>query len=268
MRIVRSNDGTTIAYERNGDGPPIILVDGAMVYREFGPAKPMSALLAPHFSVIAYDRRGRGESGDAYPYAVEREIEDIEALIREAGGEAFVYGVSTGGVLALEAAACGLPITRLAVYEPPFLIDDSRPPLPDDYLEEFKRLLSAGRRGDMLAHFMTKGVGQPAEEVEAMRNAPFWPRLESVAHTLIYDTTIMGDFKLPPERTRKWASIQAPTLVMGGEESPASLQNAVRAVAAAVPGAALRMLEGQTHDAAPEVIARQLLPFFQEGFFQ
>jgi pimeloyl-ACP methyl ester carboxylesterase len=256
---VTSKDGTTIAYDQAGEGPVVILVDGAMCGRSFGPMTALIPLLAPHFTVIHYDRRGRGDSGDTAPYAVEREVEDIEALINAAGGSAYIYGISSGAVLALDAAGRLPAITKLAMYEPPLILDDSRPPIPDDYLDKFKEMLAEGRRGDMVEHFMTVGVGMPAEAVAPMRAMPMWPAMEAIAPTLIYDTTIMGDFTLPAAVA---ASIRVPALVMGGGASPFQLQHAAQAMAEAIPGAQLRMLEGQTHDVAAEALAPALIEFF------
>jgi pimeloyl-ACP methyl ester carboxylesterase len=222
----------------------------------------LAPLLAKNFTVFIYDRRGRNESGDTPPYAVEREVEDIEALLQAAGGSAFVYGISSGAMLALIAASQLPAITKLALYEPPLVLDDSRPPIPKDYLEQYKQMLAEGRRGDMLEYFMTVAVGMPPEAVAPMRDMPMWPGLEAVAHTLVYDTTIMGDFTLSPELARQAAAIQAPTLVMGGGASPQQLQHAAQAVAGAIPGARLRMLDGQTHDVSAEAIAPVLEAFF------
>ena len=174
-----------------------------------------------------------------------------------------MYGISSGSMLALHAAA-RLPgrIKKLVMYEPPLVLDDSRPPIPKDYLEQFKAMLASGRKGDMVEHFMTKGVGMPVEAVAPMRNMPMWPALEAVAHTLIYDTTIMGDFSLSSELKGLAASIRIPALVLGGGASPQSLKYAVQAIAGAIPGAQLRMLEGQTHEVAPDAIAPVLLEFF------
>src|SRR6185503_2516347 len=162
MRKVISKDGTAIAFDQSGEGPAVILVGGALSDRS-GSA-PLVELLAPHFTVFSYDRRGRGDSGDTAPYAVEREVEDIEALINEAGGSAFVYGMSSGAVLALEVAS-KLPtkIKKLALYEPPFIVDDSRPLPPKDYVKQLDELTAAGRRGDAVEFFMTEVVVVPAE---------------------------------------------------------------------------------------------------------
>jgi pimeloyl-ACP methyl ester carboxylesterase len=162
MSKVISRDGTAIAFDRSGQGPVLILVTGAIATRS--DAASLAARLSPHFSVFAYDRHGRGESGDTPPYAVEREVEDLDALITEAGGSAFVYGHSSGAALALEAARrLSTKITKLAVYEPPFIVDDSRPPVPKDYLTRLTELVSSGRRGDAVEYFATKGVGVPLE---------------------------------------------------------------------------------------------------------
>ena len=257
MKTVISKDGTTIAFDRSGKGPAIIVVGGALSDRTA--AAPVAALLAPHFTVFAYDRRGVGSSGDTAPYAVGREIEDLEALIKEAGGSAAVFGHSSGAALALEAAAHGLAITRLALYEPPFIVDDSRPHPPEDFAAQLAELVASGRRGDAVALFMTKGVDLPADAVAQMRNAPMWPALEAMAHTLVYNIMIMGDFSVPAERV---GSVTIPTLVLDGGESPAWARHAVQAVVDTLPNAQRRTLKGQTHGAAPEILAPVLEEFF------
>jgi len=260
MKKVYSKDGTAIAFDQLGQGPAIILVGGAFTDRSQPALVQLAALLAPHFTVFNYDRRGRGDSGDTAPYAVEREVEDLEALIVEAGGSAFVCGFSSGAALALEAAARGLTITKLALYEPPFIVDDSRPPLPQDFATQLTELVSSGRRGDAAELFMTKAAEVPAAVVAQMRHAPFWPGVEAVAHTLIYDTTIMGDNNALP--TDRIASVTVPTLVIDGGASPAWMRNAARAVADILPDAQRRTLEGQTHDVAPAALAPVLEEFF------
>ena len=260
MNTVTSRDGTEIAFGRAGEGPPIILVGGALSDRSA--ARPLSARLASDFTVLAFDRRGRGDSGDTPPYAVEREIEDIDALIGEAGGSPFVFGHSSGAVLALEAAARGLGIAKLALYEPPFIVDDTRPPLPEDYLTHLAELLSAGGRADAVEYFMTVGAGVPADGVRQMRAEPMWPALEKLAHTLTYDGAIMGDtVRGKPLDAERWTSVRTPTIVMDGGESPPWQRNATRALAEILPGAQHRTLEGQAHGAAPEVLAPALKEF-------
>ena len=262
MQKVTSKDGTAIAFDQTGQGPALILVSGALGDRSA--AVPLTPLLAPHFTVFAYDRRGRGDSGDKTPYAVEREIEDIDALIKAAGGKAFAYGHSSGGVLALEAAAHGSVITRLALYEPPFIVDDTRSPVPKDYVEQLNKRVAAGQRGDAVEYFMTQAVGVPDNVVAQMRNSPMWAGMEKVAHTLAYDGKIMGDNMAGNSlRAKQWASVSIPTLVMDGGASENWAGNAVRALTDALPNAQRRTLEGQTHSAAPAVLAPVLVEFFR-----
>jgi pimeloyl-ACP methyl ester carboxylesterase len=261
MSEVQSKDGTSIAFDRSGEGPPIILVLGSLNDRSS--AAPLAAALAPHFTVYAYDRRGRGESGDTPPYAVDREVEDIDALIAEAGGSAFAYGHSSGAKLALDATARGLAITKLALYEPPFIVDDSRPSLPGNYVATLQELASSGRRGDAVAYFVTRGVGLPSEFADQMRNAPMWPAFEALAPTLAYDGIIMGDTMSGRALPSEWAtSVTTETLVMDGGASPAWQRHAVRALADLLPHAQRRSLEGQDHEVAPEVLAPVLVKFF------
>ncbi|MBA3825079.1 MAG: alpha/beta fold hydrolase, partial [Ktedonobacterales bacterium] len=185
MGTVISADGTRIAFDQAGQGAPLILVDGALCHRAGGPMPGLAPLLAQHFTVFTYDRRGRNESGDTVPYAVEREVEDLVALITEAGGSAGVYAISSGAALALEAAASGLNITKLALYEPPFNMDPAARPAAVHYSQQLRPLLAEGRRGDAVALFMTR-VGMPAEAADGMRQSPMWPALEAVAPTLAY----------------------------------------------------------------------------------
>jgi pimeloyl-ACP methyl ester carboxylesterase len=267
MRTVISKDGTPIAFDQSGQGPPLILVGGATATRLAEAS--LAAALAPSFTVFAYDRRGRGESGDTAPYAVEREVEDIDALITEAGGSAFVFGHSSGAVLALEAARL-LPdkIEKLALYEPPFIIDDSRPPAPEDYAARLAELASSGRRGEAVEYFMTE-VGTPPAMVAQMRQSPMWPGLEALAHTLAYDVTIIGNTQRgDPLPLRKWASVTVPTLVMDGtmflgrEESHEFMRHGAQELASILPHAQRRTLEGQDHGPADEVLVPALKAFF------
>ncbi|WP_127127073.1 alpha/beta fold hydrolase [Georgenia sp. SYP-B2076] len=261
MDTVVSEDGTVIAFDRSGEGPVVILVGGALSTRES--AAPLAAALAPHVSVVAYDRRGRGASGDTPPYAVAREIEDLAALIATVGGSAFVLGHASGGALALEAAAEGLAIGRLALYEPPFVVGDLRAPVSADYLDRLTALLRAGRKGDAVTLFFVEALGMTPEQVAQMRDAPLWAATEEVAHTLIYDAAIMGENmhggSFPP---RTFASVHVPALVLDGGASPAWARHAVQAVANALPLGQRRTLEGQHHRADPEVLAPVLVEFF------
>ncbi len=258
MATVSSADGTAIAYERAGSGPAVVLVDGAMCYRSSGPMRPLAALLKEHFTVYAYDRRGRGESGDTKPFAVAREIEDLRALIAEAGGAAHVYAISSGVALTMAAAAAGAPITRMALYEPPFLAETGGGAGMKEYRGRLHELLDAGRNGDAVALFMTY-VGMPPETVDGMRTQPFWPVFEAVAPTLAYDAEVLGDGAVP----RDWAAkVAVPTLLLDGGASPDSLRGAAKAAADAIPAARYATLEEQTHDVAPGVLAPVLAEFF------
>jgi pimeloyl-ACP methyl ester carboxylesterase len=260
VEAVASKDGTTIAFDRSGEGPAIILVGGSLSDRSA--AFPLATRLAPGFTTIAYDRRGRGDSGDTAPYAVDREVEDIEALILAVGGSALVFGHSSGAVLALEAART-FPdrIPKLALYEPPFFVDDSRPPLPEDYVTRLDELVSTGRRGDAVEFFMTTGPGVPAEAVAGMRREPFWPSMEAVAHTLVYDGT--GDtMEGSSAALERWAPVAVPTLVMNGGASPDWQRNAVLALVDVLPDARHRILEGQDHGPDTGVLATTLEDFF------
>ena len=256
MDTVTSSNGTRIAFDRLGDGPPVIMVCGQSTDRSSN--APLAALLAPDFTVLNYDRRGRGDSGDTQPYAVEREVEDIGALIEEAGGSAFVFGVSSGAALALEAAASGLAIDRLALWEPPFIEDEGRRP-PRDLVERYERMIAEGRRGDVIEYFMANVVGLPPEFVAHAKTQPFWRHQEALAHTLVYDTIVMGDYSLPVERA---AAVEAPTLALAGGESFPFMRETARKIAEAMPDARSRILEGQTHAVDPAVLALVLGEFF------
>jgi pimeloyl-ACP methyl ester carboxylesterase len=262
MKKARSKDGTSIAFDQTGQGPPLILVDGALCYRANGPMAPLAKLLAPRFTVFTYDRRGRGDSTDTRPYAVEREVEDIEALLKEAGGAAFVYGTSSGAALALEAGARLANIRKLALYEAPFIVDNTRPPQPADLNERMSGLIESNRRGDAVKLFM-KIVGVPAFGIAMMRLMPVWSKLTAVAHTLPYDFAILDDnWYGKPLAAARWASVKMPTLVTAGGKSPAWMQNAMQALAGVLPSAQHRTLERQNHMVKPQVLAPVLEEFF------
>lgn len=260
MSRVSSKDGTTLGFEKTGQGPPLILVGGA--FQDRAGLAAHAALLSPHLTVFNYDRRGRGESGDTQPYAVEREIEDIDAMIQAAGGSAAVFGGSSGAVLALEAAAAGLSITELALYEPPCVVDDTRPPLPQGFVTRLRELIGSGRRGDAAAAYMIEGAQVPAEMVAQMRDSAMWPEAEVFAQTLVYDAEIMGDLMSGlPLRAQRWSSVTMPTLVMDGGDSPAWARNAVAQLAHVLPNAERRTLDGQVHNVAPPALAAALQDF-------
>jgi pimeloyl-ACP methyl ester carboxylesterase len=267
MRTVTSKDGTRIAFDQAGQGPALILVAPAFATRS--DQASVAAALAPYFTVFAYDRRGRGESGDTSPYAVEREIEDLDALIDEAGRSAFVFGHSSGAVLALD-AALALPtrITKLALYEPPFIVDASRPPMPEDFAQRLNDLVAAGRRGDAVEYWQTE-LGVPAEAIAHMRQSPMWAGLEAVAPTLPYDATIMGDTQRGDSAPlRNWASVAIPTLVMdgtvmmGSEEAHAFMRHGADALARVLPNAQRSTLEGQDHGPSNEALVPALRAFY------
>ena len=256
MESVRSADGTTIALERSGDGPALVVVTGAFCARST-PAG-LAAALDPSFTVWRYDRRGRGDSGDTPPYAVEREIDDLAALIESVGGQAYVCGHSSGSVLALAAAGAGLAISRLAVFEPPFRLPDG-PQLPPDYQEHVTSLVAAARFGEVVEYFMTSAVGLPAEAVGQMRKSPAWPGLEALAPTLVYDGLLLLDPSLPAGLL---AGITVPALVLDSTGSAPWLRNAAQATARALPNARHRSLDGTFHQLPPKVLAPALAAFF------
>ncbi|HJQ72740.1 MAG TPA: alpha/beta hydrolase, partial [Actinomycetota bacterium] len=197
METITSRDGTAIAFDRMGEGAPVVLVTGGSVDRMSN--APLAQELASDFTVLNYDRRGRGPSGDTPPYAIEREIEDIEAMLEAAGGSANLYGSSSGAALALQATAAGLPVTKLALWEPPYIIDENARP-PRDQVEQYETMVAEGRRGDAAEYFMTKVVGMPPEFAAQARNEPWWPNQEALAHTLAYDARIMGDYSVPTDQ--------------------------------------------------------------------
>ncbi|RCG31274.1 alpha/beta hydrolase [Sphaerisporangium album] len=266
MPQVTSKDGTSIVYDRAGDGPAVILVGGGAVDRSEN--APLVPELARHFTVYNYDRRGRGDSSDTLPYALEREFEDVEALIAEAGGSAHLYGVSSGGALVLEAAAAGVSAGRLAVYEVPYDLGEDTPRRQREYVAKLDALLAGNRRGEMFELFM-RTVGSPEESIEAAKNSPMWPGCEAIAHTLAYDAACLGDGSPPVERLAK---ITQPVLVATGGASPEwflkgggdFFAKAADAIAAALPHAERLTLEGQTHVVDPKALAPVLERFFTQ----
>ena len=258
MSQATSRDGTAIAFDRMGEGPPLVLVDGALSHRGLGPMGGLADALAADFAVYRYDRRGRGESGDTAPYAVAREVEDLEAVIAQAGGAAAVFGISSGGALALEAAASGLPATRLALYEPPYGVEPADPIEEQAYIGRLEELLAAGENGAAVEWFLSN-AGVPPEALGGMRTQPHWPLFEAVAPTLAYDHAVLGDGMVPRERA---ARVRVPALVANGGQSPEFFARAAQATAAAIPGAQHRVLEGSAWGQAdPEALAPLLREF-------
>jgi pimeloyl-ACP methyl ester carboxylesterase len=258
VNYVKSKDGTSIAFERTGQGPAVVIVCG--VLGDHTQQTPLAALLAEHFTVYNYDRRGHGESGFTEPHAAEREFEDLEAMLDEAGGSAFVYGTSGLGIESLYAAAWGLApkMKKLAIWEPPFILDGIRP-RPENYRERLSSLLAEGRRGDMVELFMADGVGMPREFVQQMRQAAWWPAQEAAAHTLLHDAIVLGDWSLPKERI---ANVAVPTLVIDGGTTP-WITAAAEAVASALPNAQRHTIAGQPHTVDHEALAPVLISFFE-----
>ena len=266
QETVASADGTTIAFEQSGTGPVIVLVAAALADRA-GTVK-LARHLARRFTVINYDRRGRGKSTDAPPYAIAREVEDIEALIDAAGGSAFVFGSSSGAVLALEAASrLGGKVEKLLIYEPPFIVDGSHAPMPGDLIEQVTELVSAGRRNDAVKLFFTRGMGIPGFAVSLMRLLmPGWSKMADIAHTVPYDLAILaGTQEGKPLPVKRWASATAAILVLVGGKSEAFFHSGAQALTEILPDAQYRSLPGRGHSAvlmAPQAIAAAAEPFF------
>ena len=255
METVTSRDGTTIAFDRLGDGPPVVLVCGGSVDRMAGTT--LAQALAPDFTVLNYDRRGRGDSGDTLPYAIEREVEDIEAVLGAAGGSADLWGSSSGAALAMIATASGLPVTKLAMWEPPW-IPEGFPRPPGDQVQRYETMVAEGRRGDAVEFFMSKVVGMPDEFVAGAKTQPWWNATEALAHTLAYDARIMADYEVPTDVA---ANVKVPTLVVAGTAIPWMRQTA-QTLADAIPDGQVRILEGQGHDVDMTVLAPVLKEFF------
>ena len=263
MATTRSADGTRLAYSRAGKGPALIFVDGALCYRASGPSGPVADVLKDHCTVFTYDRRGRAESGNTLPYAMEREVEDIAALLSEAGGTAMLFGVSSGAALALDAANGLSGVTKLALYEAPFIVDDSHAPIPADFLDRLEEAVASNRRGDAVKMFL-RLVGVPAFGLATMRILPVWKKLTAVAHTLPYDIRIVGPYQQgKPLPASRWNRATMPTLVMDGGKSPGYMRNGMRALAGVLPNATYRTLTGQTHMVNAKVVAPIVTDFFR-----
>lgn len=261
MRTVISRDGTRIAFESRGSGPAVIIVLGALADRHAGSLQRLVDLLAEEFAVCTYDRRGRGESGDTQPYAVEREVEDIDALIDAVGDRAFLYGHSSGGALALlAAAALGDRVRGLAVYDVPYTEDPQGRVAWTEYVSRLTGLLADGKKGDAVALFL-RVTGLSDEQVAGLRQTPAWPAMEAAGQTLAYDhAAILGPEAAVPVDAA--ARVTAPTLVLNGGASFPFMRAPAERLSTIVPHARLRVLEGETHDVRPEAIAPVLAEFF------
>ncbi|MET0425797.1 MAG: alpha/beta hydrolase [Actinoplanes sp.] len=262
MPTVTSADGTLIAYETQGSGPALILVDGALCYRDFGPARSLAKAFADTCTVYLYDRRGRGESGNTLPWSADREIDDLAALLTAAGGQAYLLGCSSGAVLAADAAGRLPGFTRVALYEPPFIVDDTHPPRPATFTADTEALIARNDRSGAVKKFM-KLVGAPSIMVTVMSLTPPWRKLKAVAHTLPYDLHVLGDTgRGAPLNPDRWAGLTAPALVMDGGKSPTYMHHGARALSEALPKAEYRTLPGQTHMVKPEPLAQAAKSFF------
>lgn len=262
MPFVTSKDGTQIGYSVVGSGPAIVLVDGAMCWRAMGPATPLAEALKDEFTVYTYDRRGRGESGDTKPYATQREVEDLEAVIQAAGGSVAIYAISSGVALALEAANSISGITKLVLYEAPMFTDASRKPVPTDYVERMDQLVAAGDNAGAVKHFMQNGIAVPWFALVMMQLFGMFKKMAPVGPTLPYDTALVAPFwtykSIPKGR---WSRATMPALVMGGGKSDAWMQNAQVAIAQNLPNARHETLPGQNHMVAASAIAPKIKEF-------
>jgi pimeloyl-ACP methyl ester carboxylesterase len=265
MQTVTSKDGTTIAFDKVGSGPAVILVSGATAYRAFDPfMAQLAELLGKHFTVYNYDRRGRGDSGDTQPFAKEREIEDLQALIEDAGGKVMVFGISSGAVLSLDAAAATPGITKVVVYEPSLIVDDSRQPVPADYTEHLTTLAAEGKRDEAVEYFLTQAVGIPAEYIGGMKqDQAMWSGVTGVAPTIAYDAAFVGNvMQGKPLPTDRWVKVTVPVLVADGGASDAWIRHGADALANVLPHASRQTLAGQTHMVDPKVLAPVIIEFF------
>ena len=260
MAKVTSKDGTQIAFEKKGNGPVIIVVDGALCSRGFGPTPKLVPLLEKDFTVITYDRRGRNESGNTLPYSVEKEVEDIDALIKETGEPVCMIGFSSGAALVLNAAAKGLSIKKMVLYEAPYVMNMGGHNPPDDTAEQLKQLIASDQRSAAVKFFMKDMIGIPAIIPAVMSLTPIWKKLKAVAHTIPYDAAIMDGFIIPSALAAK---INIPTLVMNGSKSPVSLRNASKKLSEIIPNAQYQILKGQTHDVSMKAIAPELINYFK-----
>lgn len=265
FETVPSADGTPLAVERAGEGPPVILVGGA--FNDRSTVAGLAAVLADGFTAVTYDRRGRGDSGDAASYAAEREVEDLAAVISYAGGPAGVFGHSSGAILALEAAASGVEVAKVAAYEPTYVIEGTRPRPGDDLADRVRALLDKGDRDEAVALFQAEVVGLPAEIIDGMRASPMWGWFTGLAHTLPYDLALCGPGMCLP--AGRLAGVTVPVLAIGGGASPPWLPAAARAVADTVPGGRYVSLDGQDHGVLqqPDVLRDLLTGYFSTGQF-
>ncbi len=263
MHTVTSEDGTTIAYDRYGDGPAVILVNGALGYRKFKKFEQLATALSEHCTVINYDRRGRGDSSEAGPASVQHEVDDIAALIEAVGGQASLFGWSSGGAVALRAVAADIGVEKLVIYETPFTTDPDAKYPADDYGARLEQLVAAGDRTGAAKHFMRKAVGIPAPFVAVMSLLPMFKKVAANGHTLMFDYAALGDHNMhgSPLRAEEWATVTCPTLVAYGAKTASGHKHASRALADVLPNATLRELPGQNHNVSTNAIVPVLAEF-------
>jgi pimeloyl-ACP methyl ester carboxylesterase len=259
MHTVISKDGTKIAYKINGNGPVVILVDGAFCSKDFGPTPKLVPVLANNFTVISYDRRARGDSSDTQPYSVQREIEDIEALINIGRGTAYLYGVSSGAVLCIEAVASGLPVKKLVIFEPPYFTEARRHEPPPDSERQLNQMIAEGRKKDAVKFYLRKVIGVPAIVPFILRLTPNWSKMIANANSLPYDAAVMGNFKVPKNVL---ASINIPVMVIASAKSPQSLRKPSQIVAELLPAGTQKILKGQIHNVSPKTLVPELIEFY------
>lgn len=266
MPRTTSRDGTRIVYDVYGSsGPALILVEGAFCGRHFGPTKRLAEQLGRHLTVYHYDRRARGDSDPSTDYDVAREIEDIAAMIEVAGGHAALCGFSSGACLAIEAAAAGLPVTQLAIYEPPYMVGPKARKVPPNFREESQRLVAEGRFGAVVKYFMVKVIGMPVIFWPMIRFTKMYGQLCAQAPSMPFDMEAVNGF-VPP--LARMAEIAVPTLAMAGTKTMPVLRDSVALCAKSIPGARHLMLEGQTHEVKAEAIVPPLLDFLDKSMPQ
>jgi pimeloyl-ACP methyl ester carboxylesterase len=254
VAFAASRDGTKIAFEKAGEGPALVIVGGALSHR--AGAKPLVAKLMDHFTVYTYDRRGRGESGDTKPYAVDREIEDLGAIIEQAGNKAYLYGVSSGAALALQSAVKlgAEKVRKLALYEPPYGQGER---VFNEQKDRTNQLVQTGKPGDAAAYFLS-AVGMPPQALEDMKRSPAWEGIKKIDFTLAYDYAVLDNGTVPDSAKL----VTVPTLVLDGEKSLPFMRPTADRIAELIPNAERKTIKGQTHQAAPEAVAPLLIEFF------
>ena len=259
MSIAISKDGTKIVYRKTGQGPVIILVDGAFCSKDFGPMPKLAPKLGEHFTVISYDRRARGESGDTKPYQIEREIEDIETLMNQNGGSAYLFGISSGAILALRAVSHGLRVPKLVLFEPPFVTNKTFVRSPNAY-HDLTRLIDEGKRGEAVKFYLRKVMGVPAILPFILQLTPNWGKMKANANSLPYDAAVCDNFEIPKNLA---STISIPVLVIDSTKSPEILRSAVEATVRALPNGTRRSLKGSIHDVPPKILVPELTQFLK-----